>query len=299
MERRILKTARHYKRLTVRQLYYILISRYRYTPTRTFYKVLDYHLTKMRRLKIYQELHEKFVDPSRHFVPAPLPYREIELWVEKDSIRNFLEDLAAEYRLLIQVLRGFASLTMYRVALRRAAKRGVRKILYAGDFDPSGLQIEKVAEKEMDMEFKRIALTMEQIKKYRPTSIPVNRRDSRAKEYVKQYGDRCWELEALRPRTLLKVVEQQLKENVPHKYLIHAEARERAARVARPVMEKLRRIIEGEVHRLLEEGKSEEQILAHISAKYGPRRRRRQIRSNEIEKFRSSRRAENIAKHDL
>ena len=277
MEWRIVDTARHYTRLTVRQLYYILISKFGYTPSRKFYKVLDYHLTKMRRIN--KNLHAKFVDPTRHFIPAPRPYPEIELWVEKDSIRNFLNNLAARYRLSIQVLRGFASLSMYRKALLRAAERSVQKILYIGDFDPSGLLIEVVAEREMDsgrgIEVKRIALTLEQVKRYRPPSVPVNRKDSRAKDYVARFGDRCWELEALRPRTLYRLVEEKLRENVPPEYLAEAEARERAARIARPVAERLRKMMEREVYRLMEEGRSEEEIFAQLASKYGYRKRRR------------------------
>ncbi len=169
LEWRILEAAKHYTRLTVRQLYYIIISRYGYNPSRKFYKVLDYHLTKMRRMN--RGLHAKFVDPTRHFIRASRPYPEIELWVEKDSVRNFLNDLAAKYRLSIQVLKGFASLSMYRKALLRAAERGVKRILYIGDFDPSGLLIEKVAEKEMGIEIKRIALTIDQVKRFRPPSL--------------------------------------------------------------------------------------------------------------------------------
>ena len=275
LEWQILEAARRYKRLTVRQLYYILVSKYGYTPSRRFYKILDYHLTKMRRLD--PSLHEKFTDPTRHFIRAPLPYREIELWVEKDSIRNFLGNLAAKYRLSVQVLRGFASLSMYRKALLRAARRGVRKILYVGDFDPSGLTIERVAGKEMEIEIKRIALTMEQVKRYKPPAISVNRRDSRARDYVLKYGDRCWEIEALRPRTFLKLVEGKLRENVPHEYLVEAEAREQAARIARPLTERMRRLIEREAFRLMEEGRTEEQIHAQLISKYGLRRRGRPI----------------------
>jgi hypothetical protein len=39
-----------------------------------------------------------------------MPYSSIEIWVEKDSVRNFIAKLAAKYRLSIQVLKGFASL---------------------------------------------------------------------------------------------------------------------------------------------------------------------------------------------
>lgn len=277
LEWRILNTAKHYKRLTVRQLYYILVSKFQYPADRKFYKRLDYHLSKMRRLD--PKLHARFTDPTRHFIPAPLPYPRIELWVEKDSIRNFLNKLATKYRLSIQVLRGFASLSMYRKALKRAAKRKVEKILYIGDFDPSGLLIEVVAEREMDsgrgIEVKRIALTWEQVRRFRPPSVPVNRKDSRARDYVAKYGDRCWEVEALRPRTLYRLVEEKLRENVPPEYLAEAEARERAARIARPVAERMRRMMEREVYRLMEEGRSEEEIFAQLVSKYGFRTRRR------------------------
>lgn len=282
LEWRILDTAKRYVKLTVRFLYYILISKYQYPPSRRFYKILNYHLTKMRRVD--PELNARFIDPTRRFIRAPMPYPEVELWVEKETIRVFLQDLAVKYRISIQILRGFASLSMYRKALQRAVtdavKRGVRRVLYAGDFDPSGLLIEKVAEKEMGIEFKRVALTWEQIKKYRPPSIPVNRKDSRAKHYIAKYGNRCWEIESLRPRTFLKVVEEELRKHVPREYIAEAEARERAARIARPVTERLRKMIEREVFRLLEEGKTEGQILSQIASKYGLRLRRRRIKGD-------------------
>lgn len=276
LEWQILETARHYTRLTVRQLYYILISKYGHTPSRKFYKILDYYLTKMRRLN--PDLHAKFTDPTRHFIPAPMPFPKLELWCEKNSIHNFLGNLAAKYRLSIQVLRGFGSLSCYRTALLRAAKKGVEKILYLGDFDPSGLLIDQVAAREMKIEVKRIALTMEQIQRYRPPSIPVNRRDSRAKDYIAKYGNQSWEIEALRPRTFLKIVEDEVRKHVPPEYLAEAEARERAAKVAKPLTERLRKMIEREVFRLLEEGKSEEQILRQIASRYGFRIRRRRAK---------------------
>jgi len=146
-------------------------------------------------------------------------------------------------------------------------------VLYIGDFDPSGLLIETVAQGEMDhktgIRFARLALTMQQIKRFRPPSRPVNPKDSRAKEYIAKYGDRCWEVEAIRPRTLYRLIEKGLKENVPPEFLAEAEAREKAARLARPVTERLRKTIEREVLRLLEAGVPEEEILRRISKKYG------------------------------
>jgi len=213
-------------------------------------------------------LDAKFHDPTRHYIRAPRPYYEIELWVEKDSLRSFLEDLAMKYRLSIQVLKGFASLSMYRKALLRAAKGGTQTILYVGDHDPSGLKIEEVSAREMGIDMERIALTTRQIKKYKPPSIPVNRRDSRAKEYIKNHGKRCWEVEALRPRTLLRVVEEELRKHVPTEYLAEADAKERVERIARPVIRRLTRGIEREALRLMERGLEEEDIVKQLASKY-------------------------------
>ena len=267
---------KRYSSLTVRQLYYILISRLKYPATRVFYKRMDRYLSKIRRVN--PEAHKKFIDPTRQFIIPPLPYRRIECWVEKDSIRNFIGKLAVKYRLGVQVLRGFSSLSMYRRALERARKRGVTRVLYIGDFDPSGLLIEKVAQKEMDhktgIRFFRLAITMEQIKRLRPPSRPVNLKDSRAKEYIEKYGDRCWEVEAIRPRTLYRLIETGLKEAVPPEYLAGAEARERASRLARPVTERLRHAIEREVFKLLAAEVPEEEVQKRLSEKYGIRIRR-------------------------
>jgi len=270
---RILDTARYYRRLTVRQLYYILISRFGYPSSLKFYKFYDALLVDMRRLN--PTLATKFTDPTRHFTPAPWAYHEVELWVESFSIRNFVGDLASKYRLSIQVLRGFASLSMYQAALRRSEKQGVKMILYIGDFGPSGLLIDRIAQEEMGIKVHRIALTMEQIKRLRPPSIPVNKKDPRAKDYIPKYGDRRWQVEGLRPRTLYRILEEEIRKHVPPEYLVEAETVERAARMARPVTERLRRTVEKEALRLLKEGRSEEEILAQLASRYGIRTRRR------------------------
>lgn len=266
----ILQTVRGYNRLTVRQLYYILVSRFKYPADRAFYKRLDRYLCKIRRAS--PEVHIKFIDPTRQFVLPPLPYPTIEIFVEKDSIRNFIAKLAAKYRLSIQVLRGFASISMYRKALERARRRGVTAVLYVGDFDPSGLLIEIIAQEEMDhrtgIVFSRLAITMEQIRRFNPPSRPVNMKDSRAQAYVAKYGDRVFDVEALRPRTLYRLIELGLKEAVPPEFLAKAQTKEKASRIARPVTERLRKAIETKVSHLLEAGVPEEEILTRISGEY-------------------------------
>jgi 3'-phosphoadenosine 5'-phosphosulfate sulfotransferase len=267
LQLQILRTVKHYTRLTVRQLYYVLTSRCGFPASHRFYKILNYHLTKMRRLD--PRLNVKFVDPTRHFVAAPRPYSEVELWVEKETIRTLLEKLAAKYRLSIQVLRGFASLSMFRKALRRANERGVKKILYIGDFDASGLLIDKIAQREMQTNMTRIALTLEQTRKYRLPSLPVNMKDSRADEYVAKYGSRSWEIESLRPRTFLRIVEKHFRENVPEDFLAEASTRDTAAKMAAPLVNRFKARLEQDALRMLKTGKQAPEILAGLQARYG------------------------------
>ena len=267
----IFRAARYYRRLTVRQLYYVMVSRFSCPPTKNFYNRMDYHLTKLRRLN--NRLDAKFRDPTRHFIAAPFAYRKLELWVEKGSIRNFIDDLAEKYRLSIQVLRGFASKSMYSKAIKRAAKRGVEKILYIGDFDPSGLLIDRIAEREMKIKVKRIALTMEQIKRLKPPSNPVNMKDSRAKDYKAKYGDRCWEIESVRPRTLHRLIEQQLKMNLPRQYLAEAMTREKARKTTRKITNKLKQAIEKEALQMLKNKTPQETIIKQLTKKYKPKQK--------------------------
>ena len=266
LERRIKQVSRHFAKLTVRQLFYLLISRHMYSASRQFYKRLDYILTKLRRSD--HLLHAKFVDPTRVFVQAPMAYRRIELWVEKDSLRNFLEHSAAKHRMSIQVLKGFASITMYRIALLRAEKRNVKKILYVGDFDPSGLLIEEIAKREMGVEVERVALTSEQIKRYKLPWLPVKRKDSRANHYIEMHGDKSWEVEALGPKNLMQVVEQKLQENIPLDYLVRTKAKEQASKIARPIIKKLAGTIEKEVRRLMDAGEPEKDIIRKLASRY-------------------------------
>jgi hypothetical protein len=267
LEQRIFGASKPYTKLTVRQLFYILISKYGYSPTRKFYKLLVYHLVKLRRLN--PSLYVKFVDLTRLYILPPMAYGEVELWTEKDSTRNFVEELARRYRVAIQVERGFGSLSMFRDALTRARERNVKKVLYIGDHDPSGLLIERVTAREMGITVERVAITLEQIKKFNPPSRPVNMRDSRAAKYIKRYGSRCWEVESLEPQTFLTIVEDKLKENVPAEFIAEAEFRDRAAEIAKSLTEGLVRMIESEAYSLMRAGIPDEETIRRLTSKFG------------------------------
>jgi len=55
-----------------------------------------------------------------------------------------------------------------------------------------------------------VALTMAQIKKYKPPPNPAKIDDPRAHDYIKKFGDVSWEVDALKPDVLNSLVEKQI-----------------------------------------------------------------------------------------
>jgi hypothetical protein len=90
-------------------------------------------------------------------------------------------------------------------------------ILHLGDHDPSGVDMTRDIQDRLELlsdrapiEVRRIALTMEQVRRYNPPPNPAKITDSRSASYIDKYGDKSWELDALEPRVLVALI----KENV-------------------------------------------------------------------------------------
>lgn len=244
---------------------------YDYPNDRNFYKRLEHSLKVLR--KLFPELNEKFDDPTRKVSLPPLSESKIELWLEKSSLEYFLKDLAEKYRVPTLAERRFGSITMFVRAVERARKRGLRKILFVSDHDPSGLLIGEITKKEMTMpllEVERIALTDEQIKKYNLPSITVKKSDSRAKKYIKTYGNRAWEVESLPPRVLFRIVENKIKENLTSPELQKIKIDEKAARAVEPLERELIEKLRKEATELAskKKGISKEDILTRLRKRF-------------------------------
>jgi len=134
---------------------------------------------------------------------------KLEIWTEKDALSQILYETARQYHVKVCVTRGFLSVS-------NKASWGGRNvtILYFGDFDPSGLFIDEDLKVECIFKnFKRIALTEEQITKYNLPSVKVNKNNPLAKAYLKEFGDECWELDALEPSVLRQLVKEALEKH--------------------------------------------------------------------------------------
>jgi hypothetical protein len=85
-------------------------------------------------------------------------------------------------------------------------------ILYLGDHDPSGLDMDRDILGRLglfsgiDLEVERLALLYSQIEQMRPPENPAKLTGSRAPGYIAQFGMSSWELDAIEPRTLAQLV---------------------------------------------------------------------------------------------
>ena len=62
-----------------------------------------------------------------------------------------------------------------------------------------------------DVYVKRVALTMNQVTTYNPPPNPAKITDSRCGKYIDQYGEESWELDALEPQMLTKLITNEVK----------------------------------------------------------------------------------------
>ncbi len=147
----------------------------------------------------------------------------VELFCEKDALSSVLAPIATEWHIPFSVNRGYASATaMYDTAKRimneidYGDKRPI--ILYLGDHDPSGLDmIRDVGDRVKEFDYagdsllvEHLAITMNQIEEYTPPPNPTKITDSRAEKYIEAHGDSSWELDALPPDMLQKLVRDHI-----------------------------------------------------------------------------------------
>ena len=80
--------------------------------------------------------------------------------------------------------------------------------------DPSGMDMTRDIDDRQELfigpgvEVNRIALNLDQIKKYNPPPNPAKLTDSRINGYLAEYGNDSWELDAQEPRVLDRLIRE-------------------------------------------------------------------------------------------
>lgn len=145
----------------------------------------------------------------------------VEVWVEKDALSSVIERPCREFRVPHMPCKGYLSASEAWRAGRRFQNKlyeGRRcVIIHLGDHDPSGIdmsrdnseRVELFAE-SVDVELRRIALNMPQIEEYSPPPNPAKITDSRAADYIAIHGSESWELDALNPGILDRLIRDEI-----------------------------------------------------------------------------------------
>ena len=209
------------------------------------------------------------------------------VFCEKNSMNNYINPVLEEFKGVFQPLVGESSIERVEAIMRRASeiKKPVR-IFYISDFDPSGDQMPiSVARKAewfcrqkyqlpFDVKLKSIALTYDQVMRYRLPGIPTKEGDSRAKSFIGRFGDRATELdalEALYPGELAQVVREHLepyKDDENPKKVI--DENDRIAKAARQIVEEIRPKLERALSGLKVEGLENLDLRMAINKDFTP-----------------------------
>lgn len=178
----------------------------------------------------------------------------VEVWVEKEGMTVEVAPVTEKWHVHLVPQKGYGSMT----ALYAASKRLLEgqedgkacHILYMGDHDPSGLDMDRdIADRLSifgvdDVVVDRIALTTEQVREYDPPENPAKMKDPRAKAYVARFGRVSWEVNALPVRVRNRLLEARIKRLVNKRLMDEVIAREQRHKAR--LREAVREIEEGD-----------------------------------------------------
>lgn len=186
---------------------------------------------------------------GKNFMEAVAPQYHTDMWetqpyrvfvvVEKDALAGVLESTCHEYDVPLLAAKGYPSVSSVRDLVlkeimphmypdwkgranpgqpKSREDRQVITFLHMGDHDPSGIDMSRDLEERLTifgegqfiLNFKRIALNMEQIEERNPPPNPAKSTDSRFKDYQDKFGDESWELDALPPDYLNQLLTDEI-----------------------------------------------------------------------------------------
>jgi hypothetical protein len=150
---------------------------------------------------------------------AHMPHH-VEVFVEKDAIAGTIQQITAEYDVALHVIRGDVSIS-FAGEIANLWKRINKPIhgYYLGDFDPSGFGIEtELREKLVRYSGKvpnwtRLGVVEEDFEEFDLLALPV-KNSSRSAEFIRKYGTRCAEVDAIPPTELRDRVRAAIESHI-------------------------------------------------------------------------------------
>ena len=208
--------------MTVRQVYYQLVSRQVIENARGRYQAvsdllvearkdgtipwewIEDRLRRPRPVQMWTDLAD-FAETARRAYRRDVWAEQpgyLECWLEKDALSGIFEDALRPYGVTLNVGRGFDGWDSIHNAAERYADRDATAVLYFGDFDPSGEDMvrslrERLAFFGCEPELVKCALTSDDVARYRLPTDFTKATDTRRAAFVAKYGDVSVELDAL------------------------------------------------------------------------------------------------------
>jgi hypothetical protein len=224
--------------MTVRGVYYRVLSLGLVEKSENHYRLVTRQLLKLRRTgripypwitdgTRWIRKPDSFSDIDEMLSDAAASYRRalwhdqdasVEVYSEKDAIAGLLYEVTAKWDVPLGVLRGYASESFAFEVGDAIARDGRPAFVYHfGDHDPSGVDQFRDFEKkvrsfapEVDVEFIRAAVTVDQIEEYGLPTRPTKKTDTRAKAFA----GRSVEVDAVPPSVLRELVEECITRHI-------------------------------------------------------------------------------------
>lgn len=241
--------------MTVRQVYYQLVSEQVIENNRSQYQAVSNALVDARKEgvipwgwiedRLRRPRHVSMWDDLSAFAATAVrAYRRdvwaeqpayIEVWLEKDALSGIFEDILHPYGVTLNVGRGYDGWDSIRNAAERYADGTDTTILYFGDFDPSGEDMVRSLRGRLAFfgchpEIVKCALTLGDIARYRLSADFTKATDSRRKAFVEKYGDVAVELDALPVNVLQARLQAESEARTDLDALALIQAKEQAER---------------------------------------------------------------------
>lgn len=235
-------------RLTLRQVFYRLVAAQFFANTISSYKWLSTVLVDARkdgeidynsiedRTRAMHDGHGDDFSAGAHFrrfweyiadmdnrYTMPKWWKQpkyVQVWLEKQALSALFEQITDAEGVDLAVCRGYPSLTFLWEASERLLDLDGQevRVLYFGDHDPSGDDIERYVSQTLRSEFgvnatfQKIAITPEQIEEYNIPPAPAKPSDARYAGFEAKYGEAIQvELDAIEPRTLQGLIQSAIR----------------------------------------------------------------------------------------
>jgi hypothetical protein len=228
-------------RLSLRQLYYQLVARVLIPNSERSYKhigdlVSNARLAGLIDWGMIEDRGREVVAPPMWKNPAEIveaaakqfaidrwkdQRNYVEVMVEKAALEGVLIPVCRDLGIRFTANRGYSSSsTMYEAGKRLESYSEDKRIviLYLGDHDPSGIDMTRDVHERLSMfswskiEVRRLALNMDQIETLDPPENPAKMTDTRANAYIAKFGNSSWELDAIEPTALARLVQKAVRE---------------------------------------------------------------------------------------